>query len=127
MYDKGLNGILADEMGLGKTVMTIAFLAYLASERGSWGPHLVIVPASVIINWEIEFKRWAPGLKIICYYGSQKQRKMKRLGWSKPNSFHVCITSYNIALQDEQIFRRKAWTYMILDEAQVNFEYYYFY
>eukprot|EP01080_Neovahlkampfia_damariscottae_P009323 gene9323-1410_t len=118
MYDKGLNGILADEMGLGKTVMTIAFLAYLASERGSWGPHLVIVPASVIINWEIEFKRWAPGMKIICYYGSQKQRKAKRSGWSKPNSFHICITSYNIALQDEQIFRRKAWNYMILDEAQ---------
>jgi SNF2 family DNA or RNA helicase len=98
--------------------MTISFLAYLASEKHQWGPHLIIVPASVLINWEIELKRWAPGFKIIVYYGSQKQRKLKRSGWSKPNSFHVCITSYNIVLQDEQIFRRKAWHYMILDEAQ---------
>lgn len=118
MFDAELNGILADEMGLGKTIMTISLLAHLACERQSWGPHLIIVPTSVILNWEREFKRWCPSFKILCYYGSQKERKQKRLGWNKPNSFHICITSYNLAIQDVHILRRKKWRYMILDEAQ---------
>lgn len=52
------------------------------------------------------------------YYGSQKERKMKRIGWTKPNAFHVCITSYKLVIQDHQSFRRKKWKYLILDEAQ---------
>lgn len=39
-------------------------------------------------------------------------------GWTKPNAFHVCITSYKLVLQDHQAFRRKNWRYLILDEAQ---------
>lgn len=78
MHEKHLNGILADEMGLGKTIQTIALLAHLACEKGIWGPHLVVVPTSVMLNWELEFKRWCPGFKILTYYGSQKERKAKR-------------------------------------------------
>ncbi|XP_035260329.1 helicase SRCAP isoform X2 [Anguilla anguilla] len=118
MYEKKLNGILADEMGLGKTIQTIALLAHLACEKGNWGPHLIIVPTSVMLNWEMELKRWCPGFKILTYYGSQKERKLKRQGWTKPNAFHVCITSYKLVLQDHQAFRRKSWRYLILDEAQ---------
>lgn len=78
IYEKRLNGILADEMGLGKTIQTIALLAYLACELGIWGPHLIVVPTSVILNWEVEFKRWCPGFKILTYFGSAKERKAKR-------------------------------------------------
>lgn len=78
MYDKRLNGILADEMGLGKTIQTIALLAHLATEKGVWGPHLIVVPTSVMLNWEIEFKKWCPSFKILTYFGSQKERKEKR-------------------------------------------------
>jgi E1A-binding protein p400 len=117
LYDKRLNGILADEMGLGKTLMTISMLAYLAVERGVWGPHLIVVPTSVMLNWEIEFKKWAPAFKVVTYYGSQKERKEKRLGWSKQNAFHICITSYQLVVQDQHVFRRKKWGYLILDEA----------
>ncbi|KAM8962416.1 helicase SRCAP [Pelodytes ibericus] len=118
MYEKKLNGILADEMGLGKTIQTISLLAHLACDRGNWGPHLIIVPTSVILNWEMELKRWCPSFKILTYYGSQKERKLKRQGWTKVNAFHVCITSYKLVLQDHQAFRRKNWRYLILDEAQ---------
>ncbi|XP_040211744.1 helicase SRCAP isoform X3 [Rana temporaria] len=118
MYEKKLNGILADEMGLGKTIQTISLLAHLACERGNWGPHLIIVPTSVILNWEMELKRWCPSFKILTYYGNQKERKLKRQGWTKANAFHVCITSYKLVLQDHQAFRRKNWRYLILDEAQ---------
>ncbi|KQS62282.1 uncharacterized protein Dere_GG22110, isoform B [Drosophila erecta] len=118
MNERKLNGILADEMGLGKTIQTIALLAHLACAKGNWGPHLIVVPSSVMLNWEMEFKKWCPGFKILTYYGSQKERKLKRVGWTKPNAFHVCITSYKLVVQDQQSFRRKKWKYLILDEAQ---------
>uniref|UniRef100_A0A182QDT2 Helicase domino n=1 Tax=Anopheles farauti TaxID=69004 RepID=A0A182QDT2_9DIPT len=118
MHDRKLNGILADEMGLGKTIQTISLLAHLACVKGNWGPHLIIVPSSVMLNWEMEFKKWCPGFKILTYYGTPKERKMKRTGWTKVNAFHVCITSYKLVIQDHQSFRRKKWKYLILDEAQ---------
>jgi SNF2 family DNA or RNA helicase len=65
-------------MGLGKTIQTIALLASLACDKGIWGPHLIIVPTSILINWEIEFKRWCPSFKIMSYFGSPKERKAKR-------------------------------------------------
>uniref|UniRef100_W8AP21 Helicase domino n=3 Tax=Ceratitis capitata TaxID=7213 RepID=W8AP21_CERCA len=118
MNERKLNGILADEMGLGKTIQTIALLAHLACVKGNWGPHLIVVPSSVMLNWEMEFKKWCPAFKILTYYGTQKERKLKRVGWTKPNAFHVCITSYKLVVQDQQSFRRKKWKYLILDEAQ---------
>lgn len=118
MHDQKLNGILADEMGLGKTIQTISLLAHLACVKGNWGPHLIVVPSSVMLNWEMEFKKWCPGFKILTYYGTQKERKQKRIGWTKINAFHICITSYKLVIQDHQSFRRKKWKYLILDEAQ---------
>ncbi|KAM0258598.1 hypothetical protein ACHAQJ_003769 [Trichoderma viride] len=117
LYANNTNGILADEMGLGKTIQTIALLAHLACRHEVWGPHLVIVPTSVMLNWEMEFKKWCPGFKILAYYGSQEERKRKRQGWNNDDVWNVCVTSYQLVLQDQQVFRRRKWHYMILDEA----------
>ncbi|KAH7312633.1 SNF2 family N-terminal domain-containing protein [Stachybotrys elegans] len=117
LYANNTNGILADEMGLGKTIQTIALLAHLACHHEVWGPHLVIVPTSVMLNWEMEFKKWCPGFKILAYYGSQEERKRKRQGWNNDDIWNVCITSYQLVLQDQQVFKRRRWHYMILDEA----------
>ncbi|KAL4930558.1 putative SNF2 family helicase/ATPase (Swr1) [Aspergillus undulatus] len=117
LYTNHINGILADEMGLGKTIQTIALLAHLAVEHEVWGPHLVVVPTSVILNWEMEFKKWCPGFKIMTYYGNQEERRQKRRGWMDDNSWNVLITSYQLVLQDQQVLKRRAWHYMILDEA----------
>ncbi|KAJ3560532.1 hypothetical protein NPX13_g9268 [Xylaria arbuscula] len=117
LYKNHTNGILADEMGLGKTIQTIALLAHLACHHEIWGPHLVIVPTSVMLNWEMEFKKWCPGFKVLSYYGSIEERKRKRQGWKTDDIWNVCITSYQIVLQDQQVFKRRQWHYMILDEA----------
>ncbi|KAL4917070.1 SNF2 family N-terminal domain-containing protein [Aspergillus aurantiobrunneus] len=117
LYTNHINGILADEMGLGKTIQTIALLAHLAVEHEVWGPHLVVVPTSVILNWEMEFKKWCPGFKIMTYYGNQEERRQKRRGWMDDNSWNVLITSYQLVLQDQQVLKRRSWHYMILDEA----------
>lgn len=117
LYNNNTNGILADEMGLGKTIQTIALLSYLACEHHIWGPHLIIVPTSVMLNWEMEFKKFAPGFKVMTYYGSPQERARKRKGWNKMDAFHVCITSYQLVVHDHSSFKRKKWRYMILDEA----------
>ncbi len=117
LYLNHTNGILADEMGLGKTIQTISLLAHLAVEHEVWGPHLIVVPTSVMLNWEMEFKKFLPGFKILTYYGTQEERKQKRKGWLDDNLWHVCITSYQLVLQDQQTFKRRNWHYMVLDEA----------
>lgn len=84
-------------------------LAYLACYRGVWGPHLVVAPSSVLLNWETEFKRFLPGFKVLTYYGGKKEREKKRQGWNEPFAFHVCIVSYTLIVADAHVFRRKAW------------------
>jgi E1A-binding protein p400 len=119
LYDNRLNGILADEMGLGKTIQTIALLSWLACEKGIWGPHLVVAPTSVLVNWEAEFKRWAPAMRVLSYFGKPEERKQKRKGWQRASSFHVCLTTYTLATQESSLFRKKRWRYLILDEAHL--------
>ena len=117
MYENDTNGILADEMGLGKTIQTIALLAHLATEHHVWGPHLVVVPTSVILNWEMEFKKFCPGFKILTYYGTMDERRAKRKGWTDPDKWHVLITSYTLAVSDAVVLKKKKWHYLVLDEA----------
>lgn len=117
LYANGTNGILADEMGLGKTIQTISLLAHLAVEHEVWGPHLIVVPTSVMLNWEMEFKKFLPGFKILTYYGTQEERRQKRKGWLDDDAWNACITSYQLVLQDQAAFKRRAWHYLVLDEA----------
>lgn len=56
LHRRNLNGILADEMGLGKTVQAIALLAHLA-DTGQPHSAIIVVPASVVSNWQSEIER----------------------------------------------------------------------
>ncbi|XP_078444984.1 DNA helicase INO80-like protein isoform X2 [Wolffia australiana] len=123
-YEQGLNGILADEMGLGKTIQAMAFLAYLAEEKGLWGPFLVVAPSSVLNNWNDEIMRFCPDLKTLPYWGGLQERTIlrkkihpKRL-YRRDSGFHILITSYQLIVSDEKYLKRVKWQYMVLDEAQ---------
>ncbi|KAL6776153.1 hypothetical protein ACKKBG_A20055 [Auxenochlorella protothecoides x Auxenochlorella symbiontica] len=77
LYRQRIGGaILADEMGLGKTAQVISYLGAIRSLDGDAGPHLVIVTASLLENWQREFARWCPGMRVVPYYG--KHRKIVR-------------------------------------------------
>ncbi|XP_017290804.1 E1A-binding protein p400 isoform X4 [Kryptolebias marmoratus] len=119
LYKKQLNGILADETGLGKTVQTVAYMAHLAGQEGIWGPHLIIVRTCKLLSWELEFKRWCPGLKILLYLGNRKERRSKRMLWDEANSFHVCVTSYKLLMKDQSHFLKRRWKHLVLDEVQL--------
>ncbi|XP_054906488.1 E1A-binding protein p400 isoform X6 [Poeciliopsis prolifica] len=119
LHKKRLNGILADETGLGKTVQTVAYLAHLAGQEGIWGPHLIVVRTCKLLSWELEFKRWCPGLKILLYQGKRRERRYKRMLWEDSNSFHVCVTSYKLLMKDQRHFLKKRWRHLVLDEVQL--------
>ena len=124
LFEQGINGILADEMGLGKTIQAIAFLAHLSEDKNNWGPFLVIAPNATLYNWQQEFNRFCPALKVLPYWGPLKERKTLRKFFNssqlyvKNSAFHVCITSYQLIVCDEKVFHKVNWNYMILDEAQ---------
>lgn len=115
-------------MGLGKTIQSISLLAHLAERQNNWGPFLIVTPASTLHNWQQEFARFVPDLKIIPYWGSVQDRKVLRSTcmpyWTgkKPvtrdTPFHVMITSYQLIVSDESYLQKVKWQYMILDEAQ---------
>lgn len=115
LYNQGINGILADDMGLGKTVQTISLLGYLAEVEDIWGPFLIITPASTLHNWENEFYKFIPDFKTVVYYGSIQERTELRKQFKKAT---VIITSYQVAVTDEAVFKKIKWQYMVLDEAQ---------
>ncbi|CAL9708571.1 unnamed protein product [Knipowitschia caucasica] len=119
LFKKRLNGILADETGLGKTVQTVAYMAQLAAQEGIWGPHLVVVRTSKLLSWEVEFKRWCPGLKILLYLGNRSERRSLRKWWGEANSFHVCVTSYKLLMTDHSHFLRRKWKHVVFDEIQL--------
>ena len=73
----------------------------------------------MLLNWEMEFKKFLPGFKVLSYHGNVKQRKELRQGWNNKYHFNACITSYTLASRDAHVFKRKRWYYMILDEAHM--------
>ncbi|GBM90091.1 SWI/SNF-related matrix-associated actin-dependent regulator of chromatin subfamily A containing DEAD/H box 1 [Araneus ventricosus] len=123
MHNQDVNGILADEMGLGKTVQAIAFLAYL-KEISTAGPHLIVVPSSVLENWKLEFQAWWPDVKLTCYHGSQDSRRELRMQllYEEVEDFDVMITTYNMvtsSAEDRGFFKRLKFHYVVFDEAHM--------
>lgn len=122
LHDHGLNGILADEMGLGKTLQTIALLAYLREDRAIRGPHIVVVPKSVVGNWMKEFRRWCPAIKVIKMLATKKERRKVIANDLPPDKdgrykFDVLVTSYEGVLKANSVLNNISWEYCVIDEA----------
>ena len=119
MHKQSLNGILADEMGLGKTIQAISFLAHL-KEIGEEGPHLIIVPASTMDNWQKELDMWCPNLEVLNYYGAMDERRhMQQEIINKRIEFDVILTTYSMVVNDSKLFRKIDVHYVIFDEAHM--------
>ena len=110
----GLGSLLADDMGLGKTVQVIACVAELKA-RGELdrGKVLIAAPASLLVNWEREIERFAPGLTAQIYHG--KDRTIFGLDQSRPD---VIITSYGILKRELPQLSQMQFRLLVLDEAQ---------
>ncbi len=108
-----LGGILADDMGLGKTIQLLAHIC-LEKEQGRLDkPFLVVCPTSVLPNWLSECEKFAPHLKVIGLYGNDRSNKYVEL-----REQDLVVTTYQIALRDEDVLNYIEWHGVALDEAQ---------
>lgn len=114
LADMEFGGILADEMGLGKTLQLIAFLLDRREQAAETGPNLVICPASLVYNWEAEFARFAPQMRIAVVAGTKRERRAIRLR----SKAEVYVTSYDLARIDIEDWSKTPMYCCILDEAQ---------
>lgn len=107
-------GLLADDMGLGKTVQTLALLQYQKEAVTSkTRTSLLVVPTSLIFNWQKEAERFTPDLRILLHTGVNRNRD--HLAFSQ---FDLIITTYGVARIDEAIFTNFFFNYVVLDESQ---------
>ncbi|KAK8654521.1 hypothetical protein V6N13_128484 [Hibiscus sabdariffa] len=118
LYNNKLNGILADEMGLGKTVQVMALIAYLMEFKGNYGPHLIIVPNAVLVNWKSELHNWLPSVSCIYYVGGKDQRSKLFSQEVLAMKFNVLVTTYEFIMYDRSKLSKIDWKYIIIDEAQ---------
>ena len=118
----GIGGCLADDMGLGKTIQLLCLLLsekefYQENELEHDGrPTLLVVPMSILENWQREAEKFAPDLKIYIHHGPS--RFSEEEFFKQAPLFDVVVTTYSLAHRDENLFSATSWKRIALDEAQ---------
>jgi len=109
-----LGGCLADDMGLGKTVQVLAMLDVRRKERRKEKrPSIVVVPRSLLFNWQREAERFTPRLRVLEHMGTS--RDVSRIDAS---TVDVVLTTYGTLRRDAAALAEIPFDYAILDEAQ---------
>ncbi|MFO8000365.1 MAG: SNF2-related protein [Marinilabilia sp.] len=138
LRQNNFGGILADDMGLGKTLQAIALLLKLyqnqtpgASEdqqlslfssnlegfnKSGLPPSLIVMPTSLLHNWQNELTRFAPSLRTYLYAGNDRPRSREL--WRILRHYHLVITTYGILRNDVEYLKQIQWEYLVLDESQ---------
>lgn len=112
LHEYKLGGCLADDMGLGKTVQTLTML--LAEKEAGAGTSLLVMPTSLIYNWEMEASKFTPALRILNYTGTLRNKDISRF-----EKYDLVLTSYGITRLDVELLQQFYFNYIILDESQV--------
>ncbi len=105
LWENQLGGILADDMGLGKTLQSLALICHARADR----PFLIVAPTSVVNNWTVEARKFAPHLRVAT---------MSRRGTPLPTDVDVVVTSYTVLRLDVETYAAHSWAALIMDEAQ---------
>ena len=111
LREQGLAGILADDMGLGKTAQALAHIVCEQAAGRLDQPALVVVPTSLLFNWQQEAARIAPGLRITTWHGADRTA-------AQLADADVVLTTYALVWRDLRTLAAQPWHLLILDEAQ---------
>ncbi|MEQ1744573.1 MAG: SNF2-related protein [Saprospiraceae bacterium] len=135
-YQHGFGACLADDMGLGKTLQTIAALLYVkhntapgpavggetAAQLTLFQAHkaeirplqaLVVLPASLVFNWQRELAQFAPELFVYAHSGPKRLKDIRAIA-----GHDVVLTTYHTARQDLDLLGKIEWRAIVLDESQ---------
>ncbi len=111
---QGLGGILADDMGLGKTAQALAHVL-LEKQSGRMDlPTLVVVPTSLVFNWQAEAQRMAPGLRVLTLQGPDRAALFPQMA-----AHDLVLTTYPLLWRDINALAAQRFHLLILDEAQM--------
>jgi non-specific serine/threonine protein kinase len=110
---------LADDMGLGKTIQVLGLLLlHKRRARGHRAPHLLVVPASLLANWQAEIERFAPSLTTrVAHPSAMSAGELAELGAADLGATDLVMTTYGTLVRVEAL-RSRQWSLAILDEAQ---------
>ncbi|MFZ4560485.1 MAG: DEAD/DEAH box helicase [Saprospiraceae bacterium] len=109
LHDNRIGGCLADDMGLGKTLQTLSLLASLYPQQSK--PSLIVMPRSLLFNWEREVRRFAPQLKTYTFYGNNREIEDLRTA-------QLVFTTYATLRNTIEDLKEESFFYVILDESQ---------
>ncbi len=104
----GFGSVLADDMGLGKTIQAITTLLYLKENGYIKNEIVVVVPTSLLTNWENELNKFAPSLTHFSFYGAKRVMQKS----------DIILTTYDLVRRDIEIFKKLKIDCLIIDEAQ---------
>jgi len=96
----------------------MALIAYLWENKGNRGPHLIIVPNAVLVNWRSELRIWLPDVHVVYYVGHREEREALFDSAVAPLNFNVLVTTYEFVMKDRTRLSRIKWRYLVVDEAQ---------
>lgn len=113
LYQLGMGGILADDMGLGKTLQTLAHILSEKNAQRLQHPALIIVPTSLIANWQDEAAHFTPQLKLLTLHGQQRQALFAQIPQAD-----IVLSTYGLLTRDSEQLVAHNWQMLILDEAQ---------
>lgn len=106
-------GILADDMGLGKTMTVLSTLSHLKERNLTSKPSLIVLPTSLLKNWQDEVVKFTDNLNFCVLYGPKRQKLFDCI-----NDFDLVFTTYKLMLTDIEKHKALNYEYVILDEAQ---------
>jgi non-specific serine/threonine protein kinase len=114
LYEHRFGACLADDMGLGKTLQALALLAGIKEQKvgnnGGRPTFLVVVPPSLLFNWEREIERFCPALKVYVYRGKGRSTRF--------DGHDVVLTSYALVRLDIDRLKDIPFSVIVFDEVQ---------
>lgn len=140
LYCNGLGGCLADDMGLGKTIQALTLLLKLKrpetakpyfqnDHNGQFSlfstddltnttpqpASLIVLPVSLVHNWEKEISKFAPSLKAFVYKGARRERNAFA---EIIYNYDIILTTYGTIRNDADVLAQFKFFFLILDESQ---------
>lgn len=109
----GFGGCLADDMGVGKTIQTLAFVQSMRERNPHAPAMLIVMPRSLIYNWQREAQRFTPQLTLLTHIDQGRSKSNKIF-----DKYDVVLTTYGTMLRDVDMLSQYRFQYIILDESQ---------